>query len=286
MIAGTKLGLGTVQFGLNYGVSNVRGQVTPEKAEEMLALAADGGISLLDTAAAYGNSEAVLGASAQARKFQVATKTLTLKQGLLGVIERARESVRILRRKPELLLVHSAGDLNGPDGPALWSALLDLRDQGLFGAIGISAYAGDNPAALAERYRPAAMQIPVSLLDQRLVADGTLDRLKALDVEVHVRSIFLQGLLFLLPDAIPSKLAAAAPRLEQIRQIIREAGSTPLAAALAFVLQQPAIDKVIVGATDPAELHEIIAASRQTVPVIPWPTCAVKDLLVLTPSLW
>ena len=110
------------------------------------------------------------------------------------------------------------------------------------------------------------MQIPVSLLDQRLVVDGSLDELSRLGIEVHVRSIFLQGLLFVAPEMLPQKLVHAATRLAQIRTAIHAASTTPLAAALAFVLQQSNIDVAVVGVTSANQLREIISAAAAPAP--------------------
>ncbi len=114
-------------------------------------------------------------------------------------------------------------DLQAPDGEALWAALRGLSDDGMFRKIGISVYVADDPARLAERFRPDVMQLPFSLLDQRLLADGTLARLEELGVEMHARSLFLQGLLFL--DNLPEKLRHAAPHLAKLRKTqLRDAG--------------------------------------------------------------
>jgi len=276
-----KLGLGTVQFGQPYGVSNTRGQVSPMEAAAILAGARNAGIRLLDTAANYGEAEAVL-AKLDTAKFRIVSKTIGLKQGLDQVIARARQSAAAL--KADTLLVHAAADLLSPDGDALWSALRHLSDDGVFRKIGISVYVADDPAALAARFRPDVMQLPFSLLDQRLLANGTLARLNELGVEVHARSLFLQGLFFL--ETLPEKLRHAAPHLGNTRAHLRDAGITPLAAALGFALSRPEIAFGLVGVTSAAELEEIIGAARKSLPDLDWAAFALDDEVVLTPSLW
>jgi aryl-alcohol dehydrogenase-like predicted oxidoreductase len=280
----SKLGLGTVQFGQAYGVSNARGQVPAEEARAILSRAAAAGVRVLDTAANYGEAEKVLGAIDLA-PFRIVTKTVAVKNGVDAVIARARQSVTTLG-KVDLLLVHAAGDLLGPDGDALWHALRALKDKGVVGGIGISTYVADDPAMLAARFRPDAMQVPFSLLDQRLLADGSLARMKDLGVEIHARSLFLQGLLFLTPDRLPDKLKYAAPQLEAIRARITAAGSTPLSAALGFVLSRPEIDIGLIGVTALGEMDEILAAAARPLPAFDWNACALADETVLTPSLW
>jgi aryl-alcohol dehydrogenase-like predicted oxidoreductase len=276
-----KLGLGTVQFGQAYGVSNQRGQVPKKEAAAILDRAAKAGVCLLDTAANYGEAETIL-VALDTSPFRVVTKTINLTHGLDRVIARARQSAQSL--KADTLLVHAANDLAGEEGEALWTALRRLKDQGVFRKIGISVYVADDPAALAERFHPDVMQLPFSLLDQRLLMNGTLARLQALGVEVHARSLFLQGLLFL--EELPAKLRHAAPHLARVRKTLADANTTPLAAALGFALARPEIAFGLVGVTSSKELDEIIAAAGRPMPGLDWASFALKDELVLTPSLW
>jgi D-threo-aldose 1-dehydrogenase len=276
-----KLGLGTVQFGQAYGVSNRRGQVVKDEAAVILEQAAKAGIGLLDTAANYGEAEDIL-AALNTSPFRVVTKTISLSHGLEGVIARARKSAASL--KADTILVHAANDLNAKEGEALWNALCRLKNEGLFRKIGVSVYVADNPVVLAERWHPDVVQLPFSILDQRLLHDGSLAKLKALGVEVHARSLFLQGLFFL--EELPAKLRHAAPHLARIRKDLQNANIMPLAAALGFVLARQEIAFGLVGVTSSTELQEIIAAAKQPLPPLDWASFALKDELVLTPSLW
>ena len=277
------LGLGTVQFGQAYGVSNTRGRVPPDEAAAILEVARNAGVATLDTAANYGEAENVL-AALDTKGFRIVTKTIGLKNGLEAVVARARQSAQTL--KADTLLVHAASDLAGTDGEKFWNALRELREQGLFRKIGISAYVADNPAALAKRLKPDVMQIPFSLLDQRLLADGSLARLADMGVELHARSLFLQGLLFLSPEQLPEKLKGTAPQLVSVQAKLRQAGTTPLAAALGFVRSRAEIGIALVGVTSRGELEEILEADKRPLPALDWAACALTDEIVLTPSLW
>jgi aryl-alcohol dehydrogenase-like predicted oxidoreductase len=274
----SKLGLGTVQFGQAYGVSNTRGQVPSVEAAAILKRAADAGIGLLDTAANYGAAESVL-AELNTTPFRIVTKTIGLKNGLDAVLARARQSAQTL--KADTLLVHAAADL--ADG-SLWPALQRLKADGVFRKIGISVYVADDPADIAARFKPDVMQLPFSLLDQRLLADGTLTRLGEMGVEIHARSLFLQGLLMM--ETVPEKLQAAALPLKAIKTKLAQSGVTPLAAALGFVLSRPEIATGGVGVTSANELDEIVAAANHPVPALDWASLALHDEKVLTPSLW
>ncbi|HWY64707.1 MAG TPA: aldo/keto reductase, partial [Rhizomicrobium sp.] len=250
-----RLGLGTVQFGQAYGISNQRGQVPLEEARAIMSRAVRAGVGLIDTAANYGEAETVL-SQLDTGGLRMVTKTISAAQGVDAVVARARQSVKNLGRV-DLLLVHAAGDLAGAQGETLWQALRTLKQEGVVGGVGISVYTADDPVRLAERFRPDAMQLPFSLLDQRLLRDGSLKRLKEFGVEIHARSLFLQGLLFL--ENMPDRLAHAAPMLAQVRARIEKAESTPLAAALGFTLSRPEIDVAVIGVAAATQLEEILS---------------------------
>ena len=284
----SRLGLGTVQFGTDYGISNTAGRVPAPEISLILASARRAGIGVIDTAASYGTAEEAIGrALRDADRFRIVTKALPLSHGIEEVETRARHSLGLLGRKPlDAILVHAAQDLAGPDGPRLWSLLQRLRDEGLYERIGISAYVDDGPLELARKFRPDLIQIPFSVLDQRLKRSGTLQELKELQVEVHARSIFLQGLLLMDPRRLPARLAHAAPALAATRARIERAGLTPIEAALGFVLGQGEIDIALVGVTRDAELSEIVTASAARSTEFDWSSCAIDDPVTLTPSLW
>ncbi len=257
-----RLGIGTVQFGQAYGVSNTQGQVPRAEVKFILELAARTGIGLLDTAANYGEAEAALGGN-DLKPFRIVSKTCSLEHGVHAVIARVRESVRTLGAV-DLLLVHSVKDLLGASGATLWRALEALKAEGVIGGIGISTYVADDPVALAERFRPDAMQLPFSLLDQRLLRDDSLARLKALGVEIHARSLFLQGLLFM--SRPPEKLSTAGLMLEKGQGRDPRCGHhTSWWPLLGFVLSRPEIDVAIVGMTGLQQLGEIVSAALSPV---------------------
>lgn len=286
--AAARIGLGTAQFGLDYGISNASGQVSRDSVDRILALARMRGIRTIDTAAAYGRSEDVLASALDAETgWRVVTKTARLAEGLDAVLARARRSATMLSAGGlDTILVHSAADLAGPAGAALWNALRMLKDEGIFAHIGISAYVADDPEALARQFCPDVMQVPMSLLDQRLVAGGAVERLAALGVEVHVRSIFLQGLLFVPPGELPASLRHVAPELQNVVDLLNEAKVTPLHAAVAYALSRPGVARVLCGVTSAEELDEIASAADVDCPDLPWSRFALHDPLALDPSGW
>ena len=248
----------------------------------MLQIGARSGVRLLDTVVG-GRSERVLGElMPRPCPFHVVVKTARCDRGADFVEAEARASLaRLGMTRAHALMIEQAGDLFSPHGPALWDRMKALKDQGLFERIGVSVYASDDPVGVARRFRPDIVQAPASLLDQRLIVNGALAELVEMDVEVHLRSIFLQGLLFLPPDRVPAPLQNAVRGLSRVRRMIAEGRSDPLQAALGFALARPEATTVIVGVTTAAELQAVVAAAASPPPDLDWDEMALEDPVAL-----
>jgi aryl-alcohol dehydrogenase-like predicted oxidoreductase len=291
-----KIGLGTVQFGLDYGVSNEQGMTPPTVVRDILALAWQNGITLLDTAVAYGMSEDVIGQSTpEGVSFEIVTKTPLFKKARVGQAEAARlkevfrQSLQKVKQ-PSIygLLVHHAHDLLVPGGPCLWEAMEELREAGLVKKIGISVYSPREVEGLLKKYRPDLIQLPLNIFDQRMIQGGCLRSLKGLGIEIHSRSAFLQGLLLMIPEELPPHFDPIRPLLRKYHRAIKEQQISPLAAALGFVQQQPDVDRIIVGVNHPSHLEEIIKVShpRGAFGNLDFSAYAVQDESIIDPSSW
>lgn len=289
-----KLGLGTVQFGLNYGVSNTAGKTPEAEAERILRLAADNHIRVLDTAAGYGESEEVLGRTLPSQHpFAILTKTPALRVEETGdeYVERVRETfirslARLGQKKLYGVLAHHAEDLLSAQGEALMQALLEFRRQGLVEKVGVSVYNASQIDAILARHPVDLVQLPASVLDQRLIASGHLTKLKRAGIEVHARSVFLQGLLLMSPDALPAYFSTIRDHLAGYRAYLEGLGLTPLGAALGFVLGLPEVDHVILGVNSAAQLQEILAVQMAHVDARSMARFALTDPAMLDPSRW
>ena len=286
--AGMRLALGTVQFGIDYGTFNPAGRLSEADVARCLDLAASAGIDTLDTARAYGSSEAVLGRLGAARRFRIVTKVARLGDaGPDAVLRSVEASLAALGTdRVHALLMHDAADLAGPGGDRVWEVLDRLRAEGAIGKAGVSVYAPEDALALAARYPIGIVQAPCSVFDQRMRTSGAFAALKQRDVEIHVRSIFLQGFALAEPDSLPPALAPWRGLLERFREGAAEAGIRPLEFALAAVLAEPAIDRLVVGVDGSAQLEEILAAAATHVPAIDPDRYVSDDPALINPSNW
>jgi aryl-alcohol dehydrogenase-like predicted oxidoreductase len=278
----SKLGLSAAQFGLD-GASATRGRPPEAEARDMLAIGARAGLSMLDASHIFGRAEQALGeAMPRPLPFKVVIATARADRGADFVEAEARASMRRLGvERAHAIIVPTVSDLFGPQGPALWRRLQELREEGLISKIGFGVHATDDPVGVARRFRPDIVQAPGSLLDQRLLVDGSLARIAEMGIEVQLRSVFLNGLIFLPPDRVPAQLKGAAARLSRVRRMIAEGRSDPLQASLGFALSRPEASTVIVGCASASELSAVIAAASRPCPDLDWDDMAIDDPVTL-----
>ena len=180
---------------MDYGVTNQNGQVTIDTARNILNIAKQSNIRTLDTASLYGNSEQVLG-EIGINDYQVITKTTFLKDDVNEVIVNFYKSLeRLNRDKVEGLLIHNIGDIENNQFDTLFSKLNELKKEGLIGKIGFSTYTPVQIDFLLHTFDFDLIQVPFNVFDNRLIEGGQLKRLKNKGIEVHARSLFLQGVL-------------------------------------------------------------------------------------------
>ncbi len=290
-----QLGLGTVQFGLDYGVSNAHGRTPENEVRRVMKMAADKNIRILDTAAAYGESEAVLGRCLPPGvDFRIITKTLPLKAAretdAATTIVREGFNASLKRLKVSTvygLLVHHAEDLLGPGGDDIWAWLLERKSSGQVERIGISVYDGAQIDLALDRYDFDIIQLPLNVLDQRLVVGGQLARLKQRGVEIHARSVFLQGLLLMEPGQMPGYFSPVIPHLVRWRSVLESKGLTPAQGAFAFLRSIDAADVVLIGVESISQLERNISEfSDAYVADIDFRSFAINDDRFINPGNW
>ncbi len=290
-----KLGLGTAQFGMPYGITNVAGQTSPESVAAILSLAAASNVDLLDTAPGYGNSEQVLGASIGAEsKFRIVTKTIALKSNSLSAGDVGRAESVFIRSLETLgvpsvygILVHDALDLLADNAAALYRVMTAWKRNGLASRIGVSLYTEEQGREILGRFPLDLVQVPLNVFDQRMLRSGFLRELRESGVEIHCRSLFLQGLLLADIDRFPPLLERYRPAFDRYFRYLNSVGLTKLEGALRFAKQVAEIDRGIIGCTDASELREILKAyGEERASSADFAQFASGDESLLTPGRW
>ena len=276
-----KIALGTVQFGLNYGVTNLRGKTELSELEGILKCARENGIDILDTAPDYGDSEQVLG-KVGVKEYRIVTKTESVDLGSDAVIRSFMQSLDSLQIDNVYGLLIRAKDAYQTEIRSLYAKISQLKEQGVIEKIGFSVYSADQVDFLLNHFDFDLIQLPFNVFDSRLVQSGKLKLLKSAGVEVHARSVFLQGVLLDF-DNLPQYFQPWNEQFAKYQEMVFESGMSLLEYSLNFVLNTPEIDKVLIGVGNQKQLEEILQSEMSSVDLKPFP---IDDVNLLNPSLW
>jgi aryl-alcohol dehydrogenase-like predicted oxidoreductase len=277
-----KIALGTVQFGLDYGVTNPSGQVHIDEVKNILTFAKKNDIDTLDTASGYGNSEQVLG-EVGVNGYQIITKTISLENNVDKVIDSFHKSLENLGQKQVRgLLVHDINNVENKQFDVLFSQLNKLKQKGLIKKIGFSTYTPEQVNFLLENFDFDIIQVPFNVLDTRLIQGEQLQALNRKGIEVHARSVFLQGILLNL-NCLSNYFSTWEKQFKDYQTMVKNSGLSLLEYALNFVLNSQEIDKVLVGVNNERELREILKSIKGLEPLPPY---SINDVNLLNPSLW
>lgn len=291
-----KLGIGTAQFGLDYGISNQEGKTPPMEAARILEVAIQHGVRVIDTAPLYGTSEEVLGQTLPLRHhFNIVTKTPQFSKSSItskeanSLEETFHQSLLNLGLSSVYgLLVHRADDLLVENGHLLMEIMLDLKRQGVVSKVGVSIYNSQEIERVLDKYSIDLVQLPINVLDQRLLLSGHLLMLKNNGIEIHARSVFLQGLLLMQPNSLPSYFDSVKAHLKAYHDAIARQGFSPVEAAIGFVNNLDEIDVVLCGINNCKQLQEVLFAFRKsyTYESQELARYAITDTSIINPSEW
>jgi aryl-alcohol dehydrogenase-like predicted oxidoreductase len=281
-----KLALGTAQFGLPYGINNQYGIPKDDELYKIFLLAKQFGISVLDSAQAYGNAEERIGELSNNR-FQVITKFRNL-ESPFSLHKELKESLTKLRSASVYgYMAHDSNLLI--DNPTWWEVLKEAKLKGLVKKIGYSLYSVNQlESLLLKQMIPDIIQFPFNVLDRRF--EPYLPELFAMGVEIHTRSVYLQGLLHMDANKLSSNLKKLKPYLMQIKEIASKDGFTASQLCLGFALQNPFINKVVIGIDNSKQLIENITFYQNSklpgVMVNELNSIDVKEKKLLNPANW
>ena len=286
----SKLALGTVQFGIDYGI-NSGVKVETDEVSRIINYARNNGINLLDTAQLYGSSEKVLG-DANTQDFNVVSKTRgfdkeDITESIANfVISDLNQSLKLLKRNSlYALLVHHGEDLLRPGGEIIFNKLQILKDKGLVSKIGVSAYIDNQLINIIDRFDIDIIQLPMNILDRRLIDNGLLNKIYSKGIEIHTRSIFLQGLLLMDPKKRPKIFDRWSNLWKIWDEWLYDNKLSALQATLIYMISLPEISRVLVGVDNKDQLQNIIKALKGNIPTIP-KELSINDPHLLNPGNW
>ncbi len=283
--------LGSAQFGMTYGIANSLGKPSLEQVRQILAVADDCGIALIDTAMSYGQSEETLGRIG-VKSFGIISKLPqppnTIGAGLSNwVVDQVNASLNRLRVSSlDALLLHQVTHLTESNGGNLIKGMCRAKELGLVKKIGVSIY---SPAELDLVYRfmsPDLVQAPVNVMDRRLESSGWLDRLQRGAVEVHARSVFLQGLLLMPKQKMPARFSRWRHFWTCWEEELSRKHVSALEACLSYPLSLSQITGVVVGVECPEQLKAVAAVFDGQLHDSEWSFMECSDEQLLNPAKW
>jgi aryl-alcohol dehydrogenase-like predicted oxidoreductase len=259
----SRLIIGTAQFGLNYGIAGAEKNTLAE-IKKIVASARSLGIDSFDTAKSYGTAEEVLG-QVGVKNSTIITKLPTLStcvNDIAGFVKKQIiESLELLGVDSiSGLLIHDPKDLLGENGDVLFRILLDLKDSGIVKQIGVSVYETGELDFLSDRYNFDLVQVPFNIFDDRFIESGVLSKLRSQGAEIHARSIFLQGLLLMDKNSIPSKFDPWTHLFRELDESCAALKLSRLACCLAYAFESSYIDNIIVGVNSLDQFNQILAS--------------------------
>lgn len=286
----SKLALGTAQFGLKYGVANQKGQIKFSEVDKILKLAKNSNIDLIDTAIIYGNSEKVIGKTG-INDFKFVTKLPCLSidcNNINSWVEKHVQSSLFNLGVSSLygLLIHKSDDLLGNHGKKLIKALEVLKKDGLVKKIGVSIYDPSECEKFMQLTRFDIVQAPLNIVDRRLETSGWLSKLYSEEIEIHTRSVFLQGLLLMPRNSIPNIFNRWSRVWDQWTLELERNKLSAVGACLLYPLSFPEINRVIVGVDNSTQLNSIINSSKSHQSKIDWSFMSCNDEMLINPTNW
>jgi aryl-alcohol dehydrogenase-like predicted oxidoreductase len=283
-----KIILGTVQLGLNYGINNKTGKPNEEEAFKILNEASKNQVSILDTAEAYGDSMTIIGnyfRNFTNTNFEVISKFIG--DDDYQVHNRFESSLAQLNKKSlYAYMYHRFSDyLSGVNK----SVLLRLREAGKIAKIGVSVYGLDELKVVVKDPDVTLVQIPYNVFDASKEKKELFEQAQQMGKEIHVRSIFLQGLLFKKPEELTGNLREFAATLRDFRTLILEYNLDVMQACLNHAIHNTAIDGVVIGVEKQSQLEQNLDALLPEFPIdlaTKFESLIISNSVLLNPAAW
>ena len=286
----SKLALGSANFGLDYGVANNSGKISSSKLCDILLFAQEAGIEVIDTAQAYGDSEARIGSLCGNTHFNFVTKIgaeIANGSSDQNVISRVKQScIRLNQSRLYAVMLHRPEVLLGDKGREVVRGLRILKEQGIVSKVGVSIYSPEILKAISGVFKLDIVQVPFNVFDQQIFSSGWSDKLKSDGVEIHTRSVFLQGLLLMQQSSMPEYFTNYWPaHFDAWYEFLNYNRADALEVALKFALHQDWIDRIVVGVDSVSQLKALVEIENG-LGQIDFPLLGCNDPNLINPSKW
>ncbi len=286
----SKLGLGTVQFGLNYGIANQFGMIKFSTAKQIIYLAREKKINLIDTAIDYGESEDVIG-KIGISNFKVISKLPPPPKNCNNLKHWIEKEIRLCLERLKVkslygLLVHKTESLIGEKGNIIIDTLNNLKSRNLVKKLGVSIYDVNELEEVIKKMKIDIVQAPLNIVDRRLETSGWLSELHRNNIEIHSRSTFLQGLLLMPRAKIPAKFNKWSKIWDRWEYELANNNLDAKTVCLSYPLSLKEVDKIIIGVDNIEQLNEIVLASKKKIKNVNWSFMTSNDQMLLNPSNW
>ena len=283
-----KIGIGTLQFGQNYGVANKTGKLASKEIKLIKKLAIKSGIKIIDTANVYGDSEKRLGELGFS-KFNLVSKlpvTNPPKDRFKWVLNSLKSSLKKLNiKKIYGMHVHNTKFLLDKKGDHIYKGLLYAKEKGFIKKIGVSIYTVKELKKIISKYKIDLVLLPFNIFDQRLLKSNILKELKDQNVEIHTRTTFLQGLLLMKKKDIPQKFFKFKKFFDNWEMLCQKMKRSKYEICLKYALSNSYIDRVIVG-IDSAKQFKNLINSGGYIDIPKKSIDASKELNLINPAKW
>ena len=262
----SKIILGSANFDQKYGIT--KNLIKKKQIEKLLSIAFKNKIKRIDTSPDYSKSEKIIGLLNNNRfkiisKIPKKPKKISKQNISKWVMENVMNSLSILKiKKLECLLLQDANSLLGKNGKEIYRSIKNIKSRNLTTKIGISIYDFKTLGKILKNFKFDLIQIPFNIFDQRLITEGWLRSLKKKKIEVHARSIFLQGTLLLKKNELPKYLKKFGKHWSIWENWIKKNKLNPLQACLLFVLNQKEIDGIVLGCDNINQFNQILKVKK------------------------
>lgn len=259
-----KIILGTSNFGAPYGISNPRRKISAQEIKKILEIAKFNNISFLDTAHNYKNSEKIIGKITNESDFKIITKLPKISNNLSLIESYIKKSlIRLKRKKLYAVLLHSIDDLNSPNLENILSELNELKKKKLIKKIGVSVYKVDNLSKIIKKNKIDIVQFPSSIFDIRFLKKNFLHKLKIKKIEILVRSIFLQGVIFLNSTKLKKLFKKDSKKIIEFKEEFNNDRDKMINYCINFIRSHKDIDGIVVGVKESKNLMQIISNNKK-----------------------